>query len=477
MKILLINPQRMLKNPKNQYTSIPIGLISLASFLQFNGYHTEILDTIGEDLKHFEKIGEVYRVGLNSNKVCQYIKDYNPDVVGISCSFTPRFPNVKEISTIVKALNPNTPVIVGGMHATVCAEEALKEPTIDYVVMGEAEYPFVNLLLNLGKEITPENTKAISYKTKDGLYISKDRALLDNLDTLPMPAYDLIPLEKYFKVKRDSLTEEKRHVSMITSRGCPFQCTFCSSASLWGNVCRQRSSMHILIEIEMLLNNYGVKEIAFEDDNLTLNKDRIHELCREIIHRNLKFKWTTPNGVHIANLDIDLIRLMKSSGCRRLNFGIESGDEEILKIMNKNISLEKVKEVIKMCQDEGITTLGYFVLGIPGETPTSLERTMAFAKKLPLNEIGLFIATPFPHTQLEKECREKGYLKREYTEIKAEDDIENQIFFETPMLPTEKLIYYKDLFFKEFYKTKVFEKPFYYLKRVCKNPGLIRRLL
>ena len=227
----------------------------------------------------------------------------------------------------------------------------------------------------------------------------------------------------------------------------------------------------------MLIMNYGIKEFSFEDDNLTLNKDRIVQLCREIIHRNIHIKWNTPNGVHISTLDLPLIRLMKSSGCRRLNFGIESGDENILKIMNKQISLDKVREVLKMCRDEGIVTLGYFVLGMPGETPESICKTIDFAKSLPLDEIGLFIATPFPATQLEKECKEKGYLKKEYTEISAEDDIENQIFFETPELPVEKLISYKNLFLKEFYKKKVFERPFYYLKRISKDLKLIRRFL
>jgi magnesium-protoporphyrin IX monomethyl ester (oxidative) cyclase len=480
MKILLINPQRMLKNPKNQYTSIPIGLISLASFLQINGYETEVLDTIGEDLKNYEPHNEVYRCGMSNHKVCSVVENYKPDVVGISCSFTPRFPNVVQIARLVKQFNPNIPVVVGGMHATVCAEDVLKEPSIDFVIMGEAEVPFLNLLEKLKTPpIKGEDLHAVSFRVPEGIWVSKERTLIDNLDSLPIPAYDLIPMEKYFRsgVKRDSLTEEKRQSSVVTSRGCPFQCSFCSSQSMWGNVCRQRSPMHILSEIEMLLNSYGVKEIAFEDDNLTLNKDRISQLCREIIHRNLKFKWTTPNGIHIANLDLPLIRLMKSSGCKRLNFGIESGDEHILNdVMNKKISLSKIKEVVKMCSDEGIVTLGYFVLGMPGETEQSLIRTIEFAKSLSLHEIGLFVATPFPQTTLEKMCKEGGYLKKDYREIKAEDDIENQIFFETPMLPTEKLIFYKNVFLKEFYKKKVFERPFYYTKRAFKNPRIVRKL-
>jgi len=480
MKILLINPQRMLKNPKNQYTSIPIGIISLASFLQINGYETRVLDTVGEDLKHFEPYNGVYRCGLPNHKVCQELENFKPDIVGIAASFTPRFPNVVQIARLVKDFNKTIPVIVGGMHATVCPDEVLKELSIDFVIMGEAEIPLITLIEKLrNHNIKGEELHAISFRTPEGIWVSKERTLIDNLDAMPTPAFDLIPMEKYFRsgIKRDSLTEERRQVSVITSRGCPFQCTFCSSQSMWGNLCRQRSPMHILTEIEMLINSYGVKEIAFEDDNLTLNKDRIHELCREIIHRNLKFKWTTPNGIHIANLDLPLIRLMKSSGCRRLNFGIESGDPHILNdVMNKKISLDKVKEVVKMCSDEGITTLGYFVIGMPGETEESLKRTIDFATSLPLNEIGVFMATPFPKTELEKMCIDNNYLKKNYLEIKAEDDIENQIFFETPMLSTEKLLHYKNLFFKEFYQKKIFEKPFYYANRAFKNPRIVRRL-
>lgn len=234
--------------------------------------------------------------------------------------------------------------------------------------------------------------------------------------------------------------------------------------------------MHIMLELKMLKEVYGVKEIAFEDDNLSLNPQRLVQLCKEMVHQNLQLKWSTPNGVHINTLDETTLEWMKRSGCKRLNFGIESGDEGILKIMNKQLDLKKTKEIVKIAHDKGIVTLGYFVLGVPGESGITLRNTIDYAKSLDLDEIGLFIATPFPQTQLEKDCREKGYLISDYRDIVAEDDIENQVFIETALISKESLLHLKDVFFQEFYKHKIKVNPWYYCKRVLRHPTLVRKL-
>lgn len=476
MKVLLINPQRNLKNPHTQFASPPVGLAGLASYLQLNGYETELVDMVGEDLRNYELLDNgIYRCGMGNNKLIKIVENFKPDVVGISCSFTPRLNNVLEIARRIKQYNRNIITIVGGMHATTSPETLLSKQTIDYVIMGEGEIPLFILLEKLRVKESPTDIKGISFRQNGKIMISRDRALLDVLETLPMPAYELLPMEKYFRyTKRDNLMVDRRHTSVITSRGCPFNCSFCSSAIFWGQLWRARHFMHVLTELELLVENYKVREIAFEDDNMSLDKPRMMAMCGEMIHRNLNLRWSTPNGIHIATLDLELIRIMKKSGCVRLNFGIESGDEAILaNAMNKKIDLAKTKEVIRMCHEEGIITLGYFILGMPGETPQSLEKTIAYAKSLALDEIGLFIATPFPKTVLEASARTNGYLKKEYTGILAEDDIESRVFIETPMLSTEKLLYYKQLFIKEFYKKKIRQNPLYYCKRVLRSPKLL----
>lgn len=475
-RVLLINPPRNLRNPKNSFSAIPTGIANLAGFLQINGFMTDIFDMIGEDpLRAEKKPNNVYRVGASNQALIDKLNKYKPTVVGISCSFTPRFSNVIEVADTVNAWNKDVKVVVGGMHATVAAEEVLKTPSIDFVIMGEAEIPLANLLMKLHCKQTDFDTiQALSTKTK----ITNERVLIDDLNAMPLPAYELLPMENYFKyMKRDSLSTEKRQVSVITSRGCPMACTFCSSFQLWHNKWRPRSSAHILAELELLIRLYDIKEVSFEDDNISLDPARLDDLCREMIHRNLRLKWNTPNGIAISQLNPDLLVTMKKSGCTRLNFGIESGDEKILnEVMKKNLNLDKVRLVVQQAHDIGLVTLGYFVLGMPGETDDSVKRTIEFAKSLKLDEIGVFIATPFPKTGLEKMCIDGGFLKKSYLEIEAEDDIENHIFYETPDMPAEKLNKHREMFFKEFYKQKIFEQPFYYVSRLIRNPKLLRRL-
>jgi len=481
-KVLLINPQRNLRNPSKQFLSIPTSLASLASFLQVNGYLVEILDTIIEDYNNWQlQPNGIYKCGLSDEEVKKRVEEFSPDFVGISNQFTPRSSNVNRIAQVIKSVSKEITVIVGGMHATTCAEPVLDEPAIDFIVMGEAEIPFLSLLMKLRKNETDyETIPGISFTRNGEKIISKDRVILDDINILPMPAYELIDFEKYFKfcAGRDGMTTERRYASIITSRGCPFQCSFCSSVNLWGNRWRARAPQLVVYEIEWLLKQYDIREISIEDDNFSVAPDRLELILRELIHRNLQFKWNTPNGVSVVNLTPDLLRLMKQSGCTRLNFGVESGDPYILHdIINKKIPFDKIKHVIRSAHKEGIITTGYFVLGMPGETIESLERTLKFAKSLDLDEIGLNIAVPYPQTVLEQSVKKNGYLKKDASLMIAEDDIGKVVFFETPMLSEGELLGFKNHFFKDFYKDKILKNPLYYGARALKDPSMIGRFL
>lgn len=326
MKVLLVNPQRNLKNP-DRYVSIPYELATIAHFLMINGFDAQILDTVGEDFKTKEFINGVYKCGLPDDKVEKFIDKFKPDIVSISCPNIQRYPNVLNISKIVKKLNPNTLVIVDGLYATINAQEVLKEPAIEFVIMGETEIPLLTLMNKIKiNNRDPSDLKAISYRTPDNVFISPDRILIDALDTLPPPSYDLLPLENYFKYsKHDSLTREKRQITVITSRGCPHKCDNCLTVNMWGQVWRAKSVPYLLNEIEILLDIYRIQEITFEDLSLVADIGRLHQLCREIVHRNLQFKWST--YIHNQQLDLPTKRLMKQAGCYRFHFGIESEEK------------------------------------------------------------------------------------------------------------------------------------------------------
>jgi len=478
-KILLINPPRYLRNPDGQFFCPQIGLASIASYLRQYDYEVKIIDADVEGFANAEEVEEgLYRCGLSWDNLRERIEDYRPDVVGISCIFTPRFKNALKISQIVKVIDDKVKVIVGGVHVSFCPQEVLAHETIDFVVIGEGERPFLMLLEALrGDSAELSKIDGIGFRNSVGKVVINSKVnLVDDLDQLPLPAWDLLPIEKYFQTKRNSLTTERKHISIMTSRGCPQECTFCCSSEFWMRRWRKRSADNVLAEIEFLVKKYGVREISFEDDNLSLDPVRLEKICSMIIERGYDLRWNTPNGISVRKLTPTLIKLMKRSGCTRLNFGIESGDEHILHdIIKKNISLQKVREVISWCKREGVTTLGYFVIGMPGETPESIKNSIEFAKSSELDEIMVHIATPFPGTELYKTCKDKGYLKYDYDTIVAEDEIENKIIFETPFISTEDLCKYRSRFYSEFYKTKAFKNPFYYLKRSIKNPILVWR--
>ena len=328
MKVLLINPQRSLKTP-DRFVSIPYELAGLAHFLMINGHETDILDTVGEDFLTKELINGVYKCGLPDDKVSKLIEDFKPQIVCISCPNIQRYPNVVNISKIVKKLNPETLVTIEGLYATINATEIIKEPTIDFIIMGEVEITFLNLLNKVkSNNRDASDLKAVSYKSGEGVFVSPDRILIDALDTLPPPAYELLPLENYFKYsKHDSLTKHKRQISMITSRGCVHKCGNCASANIWGQVWRAKSVPFLLIELEILLDIYKIQEVNFEDLSMTGDIPRIHSLCREIVHRNLQFKWSV--YLHNQELDLQTKRLMIQAGCQRFHFGAESEEKSI----------------------------------------------------------------------------------------------------------------------------------------------------
>ena len=481
-RVLLINPPRSLMNYKIQFISPPLGLAYIAAMLERENIEVSILDTIAEGFYNIEIVeNDIYKCGLSWKEIEQRIREYKPDIIGVSCMFTARFANTLEITKIAKRVNKNIKTVLGGMHSSTCPQQVLQHDSIDFVIVGEGERSFLSLIRQLGSSANNfSKIKGLGYQNKRESIINPEKDFIEELDEIPLPARHLLPMEKYFQINtgRDSLSTEKRQTSMITSRGCPYHCTFCSTIALWGRKWRKRSVENVLQEIEQLIRKYKVKEISFEDDNLTLDRDRFEKICQGIIERRFKIKWNTPNGIAIKNLDHNLIKLMRKSGCKRLNFGIESGDKYILnKVIKKELSLNRVKQVIAWCNSEGIVTLGYFVLGMPGETKESMRRTIDFAKELSLDEIGVFIATPFPGTELYRQCVEKKYLRRNYTDILTEDGIENEILFETPFLSTQDLLKYKSIFYSEFYKIRFLRNPFYYSLRALKRPQAVLRFL
>jgi magnesium-protoporphyrin IX monomethyl ester (oxidative) cyclase len=277
-------------------------------------------------------------------------------------------------------------------------------------VIGEGELTFLNIARNHSKKL--EGIKGIAFMKNGKMKMNSSSEYIQNLDEIPFPARHLLPMEKYLKHPQNSFANMRSPTTeIVTSRGCPFQCIFCSICTVWGRKWRARSAKNVVDELELLYKKYGIREFRFFDDNISWNKKRMMDICDEIIKRELDIKWDTPNGVAIATLDEEVLRKMKQAGYYRIVMGIESGSEKTLRFMRKPIVLEHAKKIIEICNKLGIWTWSTFVIGFPDEDMKEIQKTIDFAKKSGLNFATFYIAQPYPGTDMYKIYQEKGLLK------------------------------------------------------------------
>ena len=391
MKILLINPPwyKKVRNIwRNVASTVPaLGIGYIASFLEREKLQVEILDFQAEEFTEdgFE------------NK----LKDYNPDIVGVT-STTPIFNNALNIISITRRIIPAAKIVVGGVHPTIFAEDILKNKNVDFVVRGEGEITFVELVKNLSN---PVQVHGISYRINGNIVNNPERQLIENLDNIPFPAYHLLPVEKY----KPALGNYKRMpvMSMITTRGCPGKCTFCFRGIL-GTRMRTRSPENIVEEIRFLAKNYGIREISFYDDTFTLFKNNVKKFCEILLNKNIAITWSCMSRVDFV--DRETLNLMKRAGCHQICYGIESGNESILENINKRTSLEKAKTAIAITREAKIDTRLAFMLGSPGETVETMEETIRFAIENSPDLVQFNITTPYPGTDMFEWAKKNDYL-------------------------------------------------------------------
>lgn len=412
MTILLAVPPGTYVKGEYYFITFPLGIAYLAAEL-VKKHCIEILDCMIEDSKPKPISKEKCFVGLSWVKIKERIRGINPDIIGISCAYSSQYHNAVKLAELVKECDKNITTILGGAHPSALPEDTLKNPYIDFVVIGEGENSFVKLVdaLKEGRDI--KSIAGIGYKKGGKIFINKKKDYTNNIDRIPFPARHLFPMEKYFHYGKEHAfySKNKPSTTLITSRGCPGRCIYCSSHSVFGHTWRARSPKNVEKELEHLAKVYNVKEVHFEDDNLTLDKERMIAICDRMIRSNLKLSWTTPNGVSINYLDEELIQKMKESGCYRLFLGIESGSQRVLdNIIKKGLSLNKTRKIIGILKKKHMKIGGFFVLGLPGETKTDIESTIRFAKTYDFDTINFSIAAPYPGTELHEICKKNSFL-------------------------------------------------------------------
>lgn len=414
MRILLISPPYILVPGEPKHLGPPLGLAYIASVLLKQKVSVKILDCAVEDYENEYHLNDGTTIyGLSIDNIIKYIVEYSPDVIGLSLMFSLLNDFGHELCKAIKVSSPDTKIVLGGSHATVMADELIKFSYIDFVIRGEGDYAFSELIEYLLGNRSIDNVRSITWKSNENIH-SNPQIFIDNLDLLPLPSRSLLNIEQYIRIGRMQgfeTTAGHRVTTMITSRGCPARCIFCSIQAVWGNKFRPHSPAYVLNELEHLKNDYNMDYIVFEDDNLTFDKDRATQIFQGMIDKNLNIKWTAPNGVALWRLDVEMLELMKRSGCMHIALAFESGDQHTLtKIIKKPLVLSKIKHIPVICRKLGINTTGFFVIGFPGETIESIERSLDYAVNSEVDNLLVMVATPYPGTVLYDICCNQGYI-------------------------------------------------------------------
>jgi radical SAM superfamily enzyme YgiQ (UPF0313 family) len=426
MKVLLINPARTYySGSKGVRLGLPLGLMYVAAHLEKNGLAVKIFDSlIHADTAIIQHPEYTYHGVPDGILQAEIIKE-KPDLVGITCPFTAQIRNTIKTANLIKQIDPKIFIVVGGPHFAVLGKQFLQEnETVQAAVIGEGEQVMLELAKSLSDKKSFYGIKGLIFRDpKTNEAVANPPQLINDLDSLSLPAYHLIDMERYFNFLSQGLSarpnKHKRSISMITSRGCPFNCVFCSIHLHMGKPWRAHSADYVFSHIKFLVNNYQIKHLSFEDDNFTFKPERCEKIIDQLIDNEVNISWDTPNGVRADTLNENLLRKMKKSGCEELIVGTESGDQETLdKIINKNLKLEKIVAVAAWCKKLKIRLRSFFVIGFPGETKEKIQKTIDFAYRLykKYNVFpNLMIATPLFGTRLYDIVMANGYLTKDIT--------------------------------------------------------------
>lgn len=416
--LLVVPPAFTFKSPRDINPLPPMGMGYLAAVVENMGINVRILDCLVRGWNHEEKADDLLvKVGLTDDEIEQHIMDFKPDIIGITCQFSRQYKIYHQILALVKRIHPECITIAGGPHVTVCPGEILNDPNCDFIVAGEAEESFAALIRALDHGTDLKSIDGLGWKSDGKLILNEKQQWINDLDSIPFPAYHLMELERYFGLQASHGLRHRRKFSpIITSRGCPAKCTFCSAYKVWGNRYRLRSVDNVVEEMRLLRDKYGVEELMFEDDNVTANPKRAKELFSRMIKEGFNFIWDTPNGVGVWSMDEEMLDLMKRSGCIKLNFPVESGSQYVLSnIIRKPLKLTRVVKLTEYCRKINMNYGMFLVIGMPGEKLEDMWKSIRFAAYCGCYSPHISVATPYPGTQLFNECREKGYFINEYT--------------------------------------------------------------
>ena len=440
MRIMLINPpiDSVLEDGNVSpvttylfYNSAPLGILYIAAVLEREGHEVACVDAAAEL--------------LNVEQTIQRVAEFQPEVIGLG-SFTVTFETSIKLGNGLKRLMPDTPLVLGSYHVTLVPHEAMAHECFDVGVIGEGEFTMLQLIEHYEGKGQLADIPGIVYRDPkgDGLVFSDKRKKFRKLDELPFPARHLLPPNIYRPVPIDEHAFPK--FAMVTSRGCPHACAFCQKSR---SGYRSHSPEYIVDEIEHIIRDFGVRDIAFVDSLFCANKKRVHKICDEIIRRKVNISWTCSSRVEVV--DRELLEKMKAAGCWRTRFGVESGSDRVLDFISKGITKEKIRKAITNAHEVGLRPKAFFMVGHMVDTRESIIETIEFAKSLPLHDVTVQINTLLPETP-QMETWEKEGAKHGRVINKTNNE---KSFWEPTFVPwgleSEDIIDLHRRFYREFY--------------------------
>ncbi|MBU1881762.1 B12-binding domain-containing radical SAM protein [bacterium] len=395
MKILLLRP-----NSGIPVAPPPIGLMYLA------GYLRKMRPGLDE-ISILDGRSEL----PTDNQVADVIREKQPDLVGIT-AFSMEQAAAHRYAKLAKAHSPDCTTIIGGPYGTSDYNAALEDESLDFTARGEGEITFHHLIETLENGNNIDKLRGIAYRNNSNIVAGSMPELHDNIDEIPYPAWDMIDLVSYFhfgKVRRltNPIQMRERGISIFSTRGCPYQCTYCHN--VFGKKLRKRSVENVLGELKWLVDEFRVNEIEFIDDVFNLDRDRAKAICDGIVENSWDLKMSFPNGLRADQMDEELVDKMKAAGTYRINYAVESGTPRVQKMIKKNLELDRAMEIINYTASRGISTGGFFMLGFRDETEEEAWSTINFAMQSKLHTASFFILTPFPNTPMYQEALDLGY--------------------------------------------------------------------
>jgi len=370
----------------------PLGICYIAAFLEGHGRDVEIIDCPPLELNHAELVSE--------------LEKKNPDIVGIS-STTPAYESTLKTAGLIRETLPDSAIVIGGSHVTALPDETLSCDVFDVGVIGEGEVTFLELVKHLEEKGLKDLSKidGIAYRSGKKVVETRKREFIQDLDSIPFPARHLIPpLEKYHPTPASY--KKLPHADIMTTRGCPTMCTFCDRA-VFGCTFRGRSAENVVDEVEEMIEKYGVCDIKFFDDTFTLDRKRLYRICEIFHERGVDIPWSCLTKVNCITWD--MLATMKKAGCWQVLYGLESGDEGMMKLLKKGTTVEQNEKAVRWAHEAGLNVRADFIMGTPGDSIESMEKTLRFAVKMNVDFAHFNKFTPYPGTEIYQNLLALGY--------------------------------------------------------------------